>query len=211
MIYEFRTYTFAPGQAPKYLNLVREVGKPIRGDNFGRNHGYWSAEFGPLNQVWHLWSFASLDERTRLRAELGKQERWVKEFIPGVRPLLQRQDIRLLNPVIEPRAPATEGNVYEFRIYRTKIGMAKPWTEVFCEHLPAREQYSKIVGLFYTEAPQPNEVMHIWAYKDLSARAEARAASMKDPKWQEFLGKSGPMLEEMQSIALLPAPFSPLK
>jgi hypothetical protein len=34
---------------------------------------------------------------------------------------------------------------------------------------------------------------------------------MKDPKWQEFLGKSGPMLEEMQSIALLPAPFSPLK
>ena len=25
MIYEFRTYTFPAGQAPKYLNLVRDV------------------------------------------------------------------------------------------------------------------------------------------------------------------------------------------
>jgi hypothetical protein len=211
MIYEFRTYTFAVGQAPKYLNLVRDVGKPVRGDNFGRNHGYWSTELGPLNQVWHLWSFDSLDERARLRAELNKQERWVKEFIPNVRPLLQRQDIRLMNPVIEPRTPASEGNIYEIRIYRTKIGLAKQWTDLISEYLPAREQYSKIVGLFYVEAPQPNEVLHIWAYKDLNARAEARGAAMEDPKWQEFLGKSGPMLEEMQSIALLPAPFSPLK
>lgn len=211
MIYEFRTYTFAVGQAPKYLNLVRDVGKPVRGDNFGRNHGYWSTELGPLNQVWHLWSFDSLDERARLRAELNKQERWVKEFIPNVRPLLQRQDIRLMNPVIEPRAPASEGNIYEIRIYRTKIGLAKQWTDLISEYLPAREQYSKIVGLFYVEAPQPNEVLHIWAYKDLNARAEARGAAMKDPTWQEFLGKSGPMLEEMHSIALLPAPFSPLK
>lgn len=67
MIYEFRTYTSPPGQAPRYLNLVRDVGKPVRGDNFGRNHGYWSTELGPLNQVWHLWSFASLDERRRSR------------------------------------------------------------------------------------------------------------------------------------------------
>ncbi len=211
MIYEFRTYTFPPGQAPRYLNAVRDIALGVRGNNYGQNHGYWATELGPLNQIWHLWSFASLDERARLRAELGKLERWQKEFIPTVQPLLQRQDIRLMNPAIDIRPPAEEGNVYELRIYRTRIGKAKAWTDLIKEYLPAREQYSKIVGLWYVEAPQPNEVMHLWAYKDLNARAAARAGATKDPKWQEFLGKSGPMLEEMQSIALLPAPFSPLK
>ena len=211
MIYEFRTYTFPPGQSPRYLNAVRDIALNVRGNNYGQLHGYWSTEFGPLNQIWHLWSYPSLDERARVRAELGKLERWQKEFLPAVQPLLQRQDIRLMHPALDIRPPAEEGNVFELRIYRTKIGKAKAWTDLMKEHLPAREQYSKIVGLWYVEAPQPNEVMHLWAYKDLNARAAARGGAMKDPKWQEFLGKSGPMLEEMQSIALLPAPFSPLK
>jgi len=56
--------------------------------------------------------------------------------------------------------------------------------------LPAREKYSKIVGLWQTEAGQPNEVCHIWAYPSLNARAEARGNAMKDPAWQEFLAKA---------------------
>jgi NIPSNAP len=77
--------------------------------------------------------------------------------------------------------------------------------------LPSREKYSKIVGLWQTEAGQPNEVCHIWAYPSLSARAEARGAAMKDPAWQEFLTKGPPLLEEMHSTIMLPAPHSPLK
>lgn len=34
---------------------------------------------------------------------------------------------------------------------------------------------------------------------------------MKDPAWQEFLGKGTPLLEEMHSTIMLPAPHSPLK
>ena len=83
--------------------------------------------------------------------------------------------------------------------------------EPFRGALPAREKYSKIVGLWTTEAGQPNEVCHIWAYPDLNARAAARAGAMKDPGWQEFIGKSAPMLEEMSSTIMLPAAHSPLK
>ena len=74
-----------------------------------------------------------------------------------------------------------------------------------------REKYSKIVALFATEAPQVNEVCHIWAYPDLNARAEVRAASSKDPGWQEFLKAGAGLLEEMHSTVMLPAPHSPLK
>jgi hypothetical protein len=77
--------------------------------------------------------------------------------------------------------------------------------------LPAREKYSKIVGLWTTEAGQPNEACHIWAYPSLNARAEARGNAMKDPAWQEFLGKGPGFLEEMHSTVMLPAPHSPLQ
>ena len=67
MIYEMRTYTFHMGKLPAYLELARNVGRPVRGQNYGTNHGYWTSEFGSLNQIWHLWSYPSLDERKRLQ------------------------------------------------------------------------------------------------------------------------------------------------
>ena len=160
----------------------------------------------------HLWSYPDYNERTRVRGELGKNSRWVNEYIPLIRPLIVRQDIRLLNAVRAPVAPASTGNIYELRNYRAKpLGAVKQWLDAFTAALPAREKYSKIVGLWHTEAGQPNEVCHIWAYPNLNARAEARGAALKDPVWQEFLGKGSALLDEMHSTIMLPTPHSPLK
>ncbi|HET6926442.1 MAG TPA: NIPSNAP family protein, partial [Hyphomicrobiaceae bacterium] len=122
-----------------------------------------------------------------------------------------RQDIRLLNAVREPAAPAQKPNVYELRCYRARPGGAKQWLDLFTSALPAREKYSRIVGLWATEAGQPNEVCHIWAYADLNARTATRAAVAKDPAWQNFLKSSTGLLDEMHSMIMLPAPHSPLQ
>jgi hypothetical protein len=211
MIHELRTYTVKPGALADMIKASSTVSRDIRKDDYGKLEGYWSTEIGPLNQVMHLWSYADLNERAKLRGELAKNPRWTGEYIPLIRPLLVRQEVRLLNPVRAPVAPATKGNIYELRNYRTRALGARQWLDVFTAALPAREKYSKMVGLWQTEAGQPNEVCHIWAYPDLNARAEARGSAMKDPAWQEFLGKSGPMLEEMHSTIMLPAPHSPLQ
>jgi hypothetical protein len=212
MIYELRTYTLRPGTQGAMIKAASTVSLDIRGNNYGKLEGYWSTEIGPLNQVMHLWSYSSFDERTRLRGELAKNPRWTGEYTPLIHPLLVRQDIRLLNAVRPPVAPETTGNIYEFRNYRAKTGGAvKKWLDAFTGVLPAREKYSKIVGLWHTEAGQPNEACHLWAYPSLNARAEARANVMKDPAWQEFLKVGPPLLEEMHSTILLPAPHSPLK
>ena len=211
MIYELRTYTVKPGTIPEMVKASSTVSRDIRGDEYGKLEGYWSTEIGPLNQVVHLWSYRDLEERARLRAELAKNPRWHKEYTPLIYPLLVRQDIRLLNALREPVAPASTGNIYELRNYRAKVGAAKQWLDAFTAALPAREKYSKIVGLWHTEAGQPNEVCHMWAYPDLNARAEARANATKDPVWKEFLGKGSAFLEEMHSTIMLPAPHSPLK
>ena len=73
-------------------------------------------------------------------------------------------------------APASKPNVYELRNYRAKPGAAKEWFDLFTSALEHREKYSKIVGLWQTEAGQPNEICHIWAFADLNARAAARGA-----------------------------------
>jgi hypothetical protein len=212
MIYELRTYTVKPGTLGDMVKAASTVSSDIRKNDFGKLEGYWLTEIGPLNQVMHLWSFDSFDERARLRGELAKNPRWTGEYIPLIRPLLVRQDIRLLNAVRAPVAPASPGNIYEFRNYRAKsAGPVRQWLDAFTAVLPAREKYSKIVGLWQTEAGQPNEVCHIWAYPSLDARAEARGSAMKDPAWQEFLKVGPPLLEEMHSTIMLPAPHSPLR
>lgn len=211
MIYEMRTYTFQQGKLPAYLELAQNVGRPVRGNNYGQNHGYWVAEFGQLNQVWHLWSYASHEERDRLRVELGKNERWAKEYVPNIRPMLVRQDIRFLNVLSGPTVPEQTGGVYELRIYRTHPGMAGPWAKMFKDAFAVREKYSKNVALFTGEAPQPNEVVHMWNYSDLNARTAIRAKLGQDADWQAFVAKGANVIVEMHSTLLLPTAYSPMK
>ena len=211
MIYELRTYTVKQGTAAEMAKTAGTVGRDIRGDNYGKLEGYWVSEIGHLNQLMHLWSYADLNERARLRAELGKNKRWTSEYITLTRPNLIRQEVRLLNPVIAPKAPASTPNVYELRAYRTKPGASRQWADLIAGVMPVREKYSKIVGLWVTEAGQPNEACHIWAYPDLNARSAIRAEVGKDPGWQEFLKNASQHLDEMHSTVMLPASHSPLK
>ena len=211
MIYEMRTYTFHQGKLPAYLELARTVGRPVRGQNYGTNHGYWVAEFGALNQVWHLWSYASLDEREHMRVELSKNERWVKEYVPNVRPLLARQDIRFLNPVYGVNPPVKEGGFYELRMYRTNPGLAAGWASAFRDIMRVREKYSRNIGIWTGEAPQPNEVWHMWNYQDTNERTNARTELFKDPEWLAFVGKGAGTIVEMQNTMLIPTDFSGLK
>ena len=110
-----------------------------------------------------------------MREALSKNERWTKEYVPVVQPMLQRQDIRFLNPVVDLQPPAP-GGVYELRIYRMHPGKAGQWAQVFKAVMPVRQKYSKYVGIWTGEAPQPNEVLHMWNYPDLN-RAPRRVPS----------------------------------
>ena len=51
MIYELRTYTLVPGKQGEYLKLSGDLSRKIRGDDYGKLEGFWSTEFGTLNQL----------------------------------------------------------------------------------------------------------------------------------------------------------------
>ena len=211
MIYEMRTYTLNPGKMPAYLELAKTVGRPIRGQDYGTNHGYWTAEFGALNQIWHLWSYASLDERQRLRGELAKNARWKNEYVAHIGPMIARQDLRLLNPVNGVNPPAKEGGFYELRMYRMNLGRATGFAAAYRDILPVREKYSRNIGLWTGEVPQPNEFWHMWNYQSMAERAKARGDLFKDPDWLAFLAGQAGAIVEMNNVMLLPTDYSGLK
>ncbi len=211
MIYELRTYTLVPGKQGEYLRLSAEVGRAARGNKYGTLEGHWFSEFGTLNQVVHLWSYADLNERDRLRGELSQNEAWTKGYVPQIRPMLLAQENKVLSAQLPLKPPAGEGHVYELRSYRAQVGRVGEWLQLFKGIMPVREKYSKNVGLWQTEMGQLNEAVHLWAYDSLNHRAEVRARALQDPEWQAFVGKASALLLEMKSMALIPSPHSPMK
>ena len=76
MIFEMRNVLLLPADLPKYLKHAGEVGRSVRGNDYGINCGYWTSEFGRLNQVWHLWRYESYAQREEpaqnfLKTEIG--------------------------------------------------------------------------------------------------------------------------------------------
>jgi hypothetical protein len=211
MIYELRTYTVIPGKVGEYIKLSGDVGRKIRGDDYGKQEGFWFTEFGTLNQLVHLWSYADLNERDRLRAALAKNEAWTKEYLPQARPLLVAQENKILSAAVPLTPPADTGNVYELRSYRTQVGRTGEWLTQFKAILPTREKYMRRVGVWQTEIAQLNEAVHMWVYRDLADRATSRGKLNQDPEWQAFLNKTTPCLAHMQAMILNPVPFSAMR
>ena len=211
MLYELRTYTTQAGAVPAILKANEEVGRQVRGDDYGKLEGYWFTDIGPLNQVMHLWSYADMAERDRLRAELGALKGWTQEYIPLIRPLIAKQELRFMQAHRDLSPPVEGGNFYEFRNYRVKPGTAAGWMEKFVAVMPTREKYSKNVCAWITQSPDPNEVCHLWAYKDTTERKKARDGVSGEAAWQEFAAANAPLLEEMHSTLMWPASFSPLQ
>ena len=137
MIHELRRYTVKPGKLADYVEKSGSIGRPIRGDRYGKLLGYWSTELGPLNQVVHLWEYADLAARTAARAGLAKDERWVKEYLPASGPLLDGQENMILTPFDwAPFRPTTGMGIHELRVYRLHPGKAAAYSETMREALP---------------------------------------------------------------------------
>ena len=67
-----------------------------------------------------------------------------------------------------------------------------------------------LVGYFYTDFSELNQVVHMWAYQSVEDRAVRRKKLFEDPRWLEYLPKVRPLLFKQESKMLIPARFSPV-
>lgn len=99
MIYEWRTYGFAPGDAVTYLARFQSEGLPLVTAHLPLL-GYWLTDAGELNTLHHLWVYKDLADRAARRARLAADVAWTAGFTPrAVLPLVKTQRSWLLSLV----------------------------------------------------------------------------------------------------------------
>lgn len=76
MIVEHRTYTLKALHTGAFLKLYESAALPLQIKYLGHLIGFYVSEIGPLNEVVHLWGFASLAERERRRALMEADPGW---------------------------------------------------------------------------------------------------------------------------------------
>ncbi|XP_077429494.1 protein NipSnap homolog 3A isoform X1 [Vanacampus margaritifer] len=89
-LYEFRTYQIRPDRSSAFLKLTHE--KIHLRTAHSELIGYWSVEYGALNQVFHIWKYDSFSHRAAVRAALAQDERWIGEYVSQAIPMLTCQD-----------------------------------------------------------------------------------------------------------------------
>ncbi|HLP70227.1 NIPSNAP family protein [Ciceribacter ferrooxidans] len=97
MFYEIRTYRLKNGAIPGYLEVVGEEGIEIQKKHLGNLVGYFFSEIGPINEIVHIWAYASLDDREARRARLAADPAW-QAFLPKIRDLIEVAENKIMKP-----------------------------------------------------------------------------------------------------------------
>ncbi len=97
MFVEERIYTMHPGTIGNYIKAYAAEGLAIQKPILGRLVGYYATEFGPLNQVIHMWAYETLAERAERRTKLFESQAWL-DYLGKVRPFIASQESKLLVP-----------------------------------------------------------------------------------------------------------------
>ena len=204
MIYEMNTVTLKPGSVVEFERLFGEA-LPHR-QKHSRLGAFWHTEIGPLNQVIYVWPYEDLAHRAQVSSTAEQESHWP----PPVQELVVSQESEVLSPApfMRPLESGEMGGVYELRIYTFKAGtipeVLKRWADV----LESREKYSPLAACWYTEVGKLNRFFHVWPYKDLAHRGQARAAAAQDPNWPP---KTREFAVSQENKLMVPAAFSPLK
>jgi hypothetical protein len=208
MIYEVRTYSLRTGAVAEFEERFAKR-KALR-EKHSKLGGMWHTEFGPLNQVVHIWPYENLQQRTAVRDAMAKDAEL--SAMPGGRDLIvaQEADIMIPAPFMHPLDGRDfgSGNVYEMRIYTYLPGEIPKVLEAWGKAVPTREKLSPLVACGSTELGGLNRFIHLWVYKDVNERNRIREESRKGGQWPP---QAGVRPSKQENKLLIPAAFSPLR
>jgi hypothetical protein len=104
MIYELRTYDIFPTRMPEYLAHIQSD-PDINAILSPHLKAFFQTEFGPLNQVIHLYQYNSLEHRREVRGRLPALPQF-PAFSAKLREFIAKQENKLLaeTPLSPPLA-----------------------------------------------------------------------------------------------------------
>ena len=100
--------------------------------------------------------------------------------------------------------------VVDHRTYNIKVGKLPAFLKLYgTEGFPLQKKHlGHCLGWYVSNDIGPlNQIVHMWAYKDLNDRAQRRNNLAEDPAWQAYLAKATDYVATMENKILSPAPF----
>ena len=76
MIFDLRIYTCHAGKANAWLKIYEQYGYPVQRKYLGEPVLVSTTEVGPLNQVVHVWKYASQGDREQRRDDMAADPAW---------------------------------------------------------------------------------------------------------------------------------------
>jgi NIPSNAP len=209
MIYEVRTYTLRPGTVAEFEERFAKR-LPLR-EQHSKLGAFWHTEFGPLNQVIHVYPYDDLQQRTAVRDALANDT--ARAQIPSGREFVVAQEAEIMVPAPFMRPLGSRdygsGNVYEMRTYTYAPGDLPKVLEAWGKAIEAREKFSPLAACWTSELGGLNKFVHTWVYKDLNERARVREEARKaGGPWPPQAGVR-PIRQDNK--LLIPASFSPVR
>jgi hypothetical protein len=209
MIFEMRTYLLKPGTAPEFESRFA-AGLPARA-KLSPLAGLWRTEVGTLNQVIHIWPYADMNERDRIRAEAIQTKVWpvkVQEFILDM-------ESKILHPApFSPNFPVSQhGPLFEFRTYTYNPGGIPKVIEAWTPRVKARNEISPLIFAGFTDLGPLNQWVHVWAYRNMGERERLRAIAIPPGgggNWPPPRHESV-TLHKQEAVFALPASCSPCR
>jgi hypothetical protein len=205
MIYEIRTYRLKVGSLAEVEKRFGEAYEHRK--KYSPLAGFFHTELGPLNEIIHIWPYASHEERAKVRAAAGKDANWppkIQEFIVAM-----NSEILIPTPFSPEMKPGKIGPIFECRQYTYQAGSLPGIMERWEAKLPGRLKFSPLAVVGNVDFGTANKWVHIWAYgsmeERMSIREQARAAGAWPPG-----GPPGTFLTQESKI-IMPAAFSPLQ
>jgi hypothetical protein len=206
MIIEVRTYQLKPGSVAEVEKRFAE-GLPAR-EKLSKLTALWHTEVGALNEITHIWTYDSFEQRSAIRAEAIKTGVWppkIGEFI-----LSMQSEIFIPAPFSPSLEPREVGPLFEIRSYTLAPGALPGMMERWAGKIGERVKLSPLVGAWYSEFGGLNKWVHIWAYKDAAERQRIRANAVARGLWPPGGAAAGLVLKQENKL-VMPASCSPLR
>ena len=154
MIYEVRTYDLKPRSVPVW---EKAFGDKLDGrQKFSPLGGLWHTEFGPLNQVVHIWPYDDLSSRGEIRGKAASTGAWPPTTDEPVI-LNMQSDFYVPAPFMPEMKPQKLGPIYEMRIYTYAPGDIPKVVEAWGNAIEERTKFSPLVAAMYSDVGNLNK------------------------------------------------------
>ena len=204
MIYEFRTYQIKAGSLQTVISKFQEK---IEGRNtISKIGAFWYSEIGVLNQIVHVWPDENMEHRNQCREKAVNKNLWP----PDTAEYMLRMNTEFWKPVsFSPKWEQRNiGPFFEMRIYTFPFNEINKMLPAWEEKIEARKSLAPLVGAFVSEVGEVNKFMHIWGYKSLQHRTEARE-KFSSIGWPPKSEAKPPLF--MENKIVMPSEFSPIQ